>query len=322
MMLCAWLCASSCVVISTSTGGAAVHIHQHNTPFLATSAATPTTPTEAPQSTPSSFTTTATITTATTTTTTATFTTTAFAGCGGVIRCLDDEQCAQCLSSINATTGCPHTEVELSHLSVAALREYNVGFFQALQSTASCSVNVTSPGCLHPALQELGNVASCIDTYGMVMSDCRFTEYGCFADSNCRECLAALYAADGTGTQANAAGSLACSATNPTLLFFLQSYCGGGSFPVCTFQKEQCASSPECSSCLELLGSGDGAGAARQCRGTRPAALTMDNVVSKCATGDAVGCDFWRQRCSDNAHCAGCIAGMSNGDNARAIAAD
>ena len=187
--------------------------------------------------------------TTTSTSTGTTTTTTAAVGCGGVARCLDHTQCAQCLEAINSTTGFAHSIADYNSLDTAAIRAYNIGFFQALQLTASCSTDVTPPNILHPALQELYDVNLCIDTYGMAVSTCLLAEYVCFADTNCRQCLAAVHAAaaaadDGNtsnGTKAAALRTPACTAltaTNTALLNALGHSCGGSSFfPACTFRK-------------------------------------------------------------------------------------
>jgi hypothetical protein len=55
---------------------------------------------------------------------------------------------------------------------------YDVGFLQALQSTASCSpTNGTLPSVLHPALEQLNAARSCTLTYGMVVTTCIMSEY-------------------------------------------------------------------------------------------------------------------------------------------------
>ena len=122
--------------------------------------------------------TTSTTQTATTTLRLSTSTTTTSAGvesCGGVTRCLNDTQCARCLSVINATRGFPHTNSEFYSKSVAAQRAYQVGCFETLLSNASCSTNASPPGILHPALIEMGG--SCGDVHGMVDGNCLDTEY-------------------------------------------------------------------------------------------------------------------------------------------------
>jgi len=85
----------------------------------------------------------------TTSTSTGTTTTTAFAGCGGVARCLDHTQCAQCLEAINSTAGFAHSYAEYNSFDTAAYQAYTDGFFRTLQTTASCSTNVTPPNILY-----------------------------------------------------------------------------------------------------------------------------------------------------------------------------
>jgi hypothetical protein len=203
---------------------------------------------------------------------------------------------------------------------------YNVGFFHTLLSTASCSTNATPPDILYSALEELGDLPSCIDVYGMAVSLCLAAEFTCFVDEDCQQCLSSLYdvaAADHGSDSSKAAAfrSPACTSTNASLLDDLLTYCGVESFPDCSFFKQQCALSTECATCLTALGTGDGAGAARQCRGsTSSSAIAMDHVVLSCMARDAAACDFWRQRCADNAKCLDCLAVMGNSENVRQIA--
>ena len=86
--------------------------------------------------------------------------------CAGVVQCLRHSQCAQCLSAVNATAGVPHTYAEFYDHGNAGTREFHVGFFQTLRSTASCSASATPSSILNPALQELSNFSSpCNDAY-------------------------------------------------------------------------------------------------------------------------------------------------------------
>lgn len=57
-----------------------------------------------------------------------------------------------------------------------ALRAYQVGFFETLLSTASCSTNVTRLGILYSALLELSEVSACVETFGMVVGWCILSE--------------------------------------------------------------------------------------------------------------------------------------------------
>lgn len=98
-----------------------------------------------------------------------------FNSCGGVMRCLNETQCARCLSAINASRGFVHSQAEYYSMSLAAQRAYQVGFFEMLLSTASCWTNATSPDILYPALQELGG--TCQDAHGMVVNRCLLAEY-------------------------------------------------------------------------------------------------------------------------------------------------
>ena len=112
------------------------------------------------------------------TTTTTTTTSDGFYSCGGVTRCLNETQCARCLSSINATRSFVHNMSELNgmpRMSLDEVRAYQVEFFETLLSIASCSTNATPPGILYPALQELGGF--CSDEHGMAVSPCLLAEY-------------------------------------------------------------------------------------------------------------------------------------------------
>jgi hypothetical protein len=264
------------------------------------------------------------VTTATTTTSTTTTITTTLQ-CAAVTTCFNNEQCAECLSRINATVGFPHAPVDSTAHQRSEARAGNEAFFQTLQSsTASCLTNETSTGLVSTALQSLlDNADSCGRTLGMVMTVCLVSEYLCFLDSNCRSCLAAMFAVNITGniTKADVLRSPACTATSFYLLIGLQNGCGGESFPTCSFYKQQCAASPECAACMGTLGAGDGAEAARQCPGESALPIRLlANVVNDCLYDSDVACSVWRQRCADNADCATCLGGMSNGDSLRAIA--
>jgi hypothetical protein len=201
---------------------------------------------------------------------------------------------------------------------------YFVGFFQKLQSTESCSTDATPLGFLNLALFTLTSLP-CASAYGRVLNGCLLTEYSCFIEGNCRQCLTAVLAAaaDGAqGTKAAALRSPACVATTYSLLTDLADNCAGATFPVCTFYKQTCASTPACASCLAKLDTGDGIGAAKQCPGMRKEGSDMDNVVSNCMSGTPAACSFWQQRCADNDNCSTCIAEIDGGDNARTIALD
>jgi hypothetical protein len=158
----------------------------------------------------------------------------------------------------------------------------------------------------------------------MVMDYCTVPEYKCFVDNDCRQCLSTLIAAvhDGSDTKVNALRSPACVATSRSLLNDLANQCEP--FPTCTFYKNECTSSPECSLCMATVHVGDGEGAARQCPvSTRPSAVAVNNVVNFCTDNNAAACDFWHQRCADDVNCSACLADMQgNVDSTREIAAD
>jgi hypothetical protein len=167
--------------------------------------------------------------------------------------------------------GFPHTVAEFDSVDFASARAFQLGFFQTLQSTASCSTDAAPPGILYPALLELSRV-SCNNAYGMVVGNCLVTEYACFVDKNCNQCLAALLNAtataphgNSTSTKADVLRSPACTRATTLLSDFVNN-CGGIGFPECTSFKQQCLSLPECASCLTTLDSGDGAETARQCQ--------------------------------------------------------
>ena len=134
-----------------------------------------------------------------------------------------------------------------------------------------------------------------------------------------------MYSSDGKGNKTEAVRSLVthAAATGSALLNDLLANCMAGSFPVCTFYKQQCSNSSECLSCLEKLGSGDGATAARQCRGVTATAWLLDNIMNFCTSTSALACSFWSQRCADNPDsCGACLADMGEGQSALAAAAD
>ena len=263
------------------------------------------------------------------TTLTSTTSTTAFSGCGGVERCIQHEQCRMCLSVINASNthnDFPHSMAQYAELSASGIRAYDVRFFKVLQTTASCSDTVTPPGIFHPALQELTRLTGatlCMDTFGMSANSCLVAEYACFVDRDCKECLNTLHtsAMDGNGTKITAFNTRSCAATSQGLLDDFVAFCGE-SFPRCSLFKQRCASLPECLSCLDTLSNGDGAKAARLCRGTQMQASALDGVVSTCFNSNTVACDFWGQRCADNSNCSACLERLSNGVSARLITAD
>jgi hypothetical protein len=203
------------------------------------------------------------------------------------------------------------------------VRANSVGVFTTMQNTASCWTNVTEPGLLYAALQELGYVNTCFIEYAVLVGACIVSEYACFVDEDCRHCLSAVYAANDNestnSTKAAAFRSRACSTVSSTQLANLMSNCAGA-FPECTLSKHQCTSLPSCASCLATLGSADGSKAARQCAGTTSSALALDAVVGNCVDKDAVACDYFLQRCADNSDCSACLAGMGNDNNARANA--
>jgi hypothetical protein len=186
-------------------------------------------------------------------------------------------------------------------------------------TAAPCWTNATQSDTLHSALQELGDLHPCHDTYHMVVDYCLRLEYVCFADHNCQECLAAVIAATnggGSRRKADAFRSPACNATNPAMLKKLL-LCAF--FPSCTFSELQCSTYSECRSCLTTLRSGDGTGAALQCSGTQPSSLAMNDAVNYCTESNAVACEFWHQRCVDSNDCSDCLADMGNGDNPHTI---
>jgi hypothetical protein len=263
-------------------------------------------------------------TTTNTVATTSTSTTTAGVGlCGGVARCLDHQQCATCLSAINTTTGFPHTLAEHISFDIGDIQTFYDGFFETLMSNASCSTGMTPPSILHPALQELNDVILCQNAHGMVMGDCTVAVYACFVDPDCRQCLVAVLSAavSSNGTKSTAFRSPACvAATRLELMNSLISTCR--SFPRCSFLKQRCASLPKCTSCLATLSSGEGALAAQQCPGRHPSTELLDFAVYFCSASNSAVCSYWHQRCSDNALCNACLAGMGNGDSALAMVAD
>jgi serine/threonine protein kinase len=246
-------------------------------------------------------------------------TSTTVTGCGALTRCFDDPQCSQCLEAISATDGFQRTLAAYNSLGETEVRALNIGFFQTLRSTVSCSTNATPADTLLPALQALNGVIPCINAQGMAVSLCLTFEYACFVDDNCRQCITKVYTADGhEGAKTAAFRSAACNNTNNALLNNLTYACAG--FPSCTFYKEQCASSPDCTQCLATLRSGDGAGAAQQCSPGMQTAV--DFVVAFCFDSNVVACDFWLHRCNDEVNCSACYVGMGNEVSVHTVAAD
>jgi hypothetical protein len=167
----------------------------------------------------------------------------------------------------------------------------------------------------------------------MIVTSCLVSEYACFADKDCRKCLAALYATDDArghnGSKTTALRMPECSSENTLYLIdTVQQNCvnGNGGFPICSFRKQQCASMPQCKSCLTTLGTGDGAEAARQCREIphtySDSSLALDNVVNVCTISNTASCRYWRQRCADIPECNVCLASMGNTNNLGDTVAD
>jgi hypothetical protein len=248
--------------------------------------------------------------------------------CEGVRQCVNNTMCDDCITFVNSSGGFPHSLSEYYSLDYPEIRSYHVRFFKALISRSSCSTNSTPPVILSSALEELSDVGTalhtCVRNYGIyTMGACLTSHYNCFVDPECRSCLAALYGIGG-GTKADANNSQACAATNPALFLDMGHICV--TFPACTFFKQQCSSSPNCTRCLSTLDNGDGAEAARLCAGPgadslRPSAI-MDGVASFCFYSEQPACSFWRQRCADNINCSSCLAVMGNSGSADDQAAD
>jgi len=259
------------------------------------------------------------------TTTTMTTTTTPHAQeCGGVLRCVNDTNCAACLAAINATASFPHTIADFLTLKPSIYRAYQIQFLSALAANASCSTNTTPPHLLRPAMQELGDVASCIDAHGMLFNNCLLAEYACFADHDCGICLAALYdhgtSSTSGATKADVLRSSACNATDPALLVHVASLCDV--FPQCTYAKKECANLPDCAPCLTNLTLGNGAESACQCARTEPSGLILDAIVDNCFYSNPVACDYFYARCAQNAHCVKCLDIVQNsGSSVDAIVA-
>ena len=228
----------------------------------------------------------------------------------------------------------------VSVYSLTQLCRYAVRSYQTLLGQASCSPDVTPAGVLYAALQEMntGFSASCMNTYGMWVGTCAVAEYACFVDPACQQCLAAVYSSyaatadvavgggnsssSSSGSKGDAFRSPSCTTTSPALLSDVNGNCGGDTLPQCTLYKHSCASNPECAPCLDALGAGDGAEAARRCPATQPTANEIEGLVGSCSGSSTTLCGFWQQRCADDEDCSACLAVMGNGDSLRAIAAD
>lgn len=250
--------------------------------------------------------------------TTATSTTTADTRCGGVERCLHYPlaHCNDCISSINDTVGFPHSSTEFLLLSRNSFRAYQVEFFRTLLSTASCSTNATPPSVLHPALQEL-MATTCWNEYGLAVNNCLLAEYACFVDHDCRECLAALYSETNT-TKLDVLESSVCISTDPTLLKALSTRCSA--FPTCSYSKQRCHNTPNCTQCLDTICAGEGAMSAQECPSAVPSGEAIDNFVSHCFYYSSVACEFFQQRCASNADCLRCLARLHSGCDQTAMA--
>ena len=105
-------------------------------------------------------------------------------GCGGMIRCLDNKQCAQCITSINATSGF-HTVAQYNSISHQdSTRSESCCVFPN-DAVDTCPIffflkNATPPEITQPALQELAGVpALCYETYVMAISPCIQYELYC-----------------------------------------------------------------------------------------------------------------------------------------------
>jgi hypothetical protein len=209
--------------------------------------------------------------------------------------------------------------------------------FRAMMSTPSCLPSATPPGMILPALIAIREGDACGELISMDFGRCIVYEFQCFWDQNCRRCLAALSDSNRTETKTAVLNSPACVAAEPSnrqsALFQVlgsDAYGNCANIYPCTFWKQQCAASAECSKCWTTLRNGNGALAANQCPRTEqgyPPGWILEQVVEFC-TGptDHAACSYAHERCADFQPCKDCLAildshSSSGGtDSARAVA--
>lgn len=246
--------------------------------------------------------------------------TTSIASCPATSQCLTDRECSSCLDALR-----PFGDTVVGNLfanppaSYVDARAHQLGFFTALISGhCNISTNGLPSTLLNCTLHELSpsgmapSTNTCTRRAGFAIADCQITEFECALDADCRNCLSALYTFTNTR---GALRSAACQAANQTTLARLAYGINGNgcqSFPSCSFSKQQCANSTECSGCLNMLNRGQTHEAQLRCNVGTPARL-LDNVVNKCVFTDSLACTFWQLRCSDVPGCTSCFDALGSG---------
>eukprot|EP00035_Acanthoeca_spectabilis_P006245 m.122361 g.122361 ORF g.122361 m.122361 type:complete len:1121 (+) comp13417_c0_seq1:122-3484(+) len=253
---------------------------------------------------------------------TTTTTTTTFPPCPLLSVCRQTNACRHCLDVILPYA--PRGD------SVAAMVFNEAHFFQALESTNSCSPAATDSLLFSSALGELNFLnrdfynSECPKVTGFNVDSCQAAIYNCFTEPFCRHCFADILR---TRPDLSAAtlNSSACRATEPGLLHALalgpvtsNSVCL--TFPTCTYTKQRCAASLECATCWAILRRGESRLAARRCA-SGPAAELLNDLVHWCTTDDVGACEFWHDRCDGDALCGLCLDAMGNGSSISAITA-
>lgn len=217
--------------------------------------------------------------------------------------CLDHEGCAACIVAINSSSN--------SGDSPAVAKIAQKRFFSALTSTPACAPTNTPEELLTGFMKDI-TVPLCARKLNVQVEYCQTTEYTCFVDQHCRQCLSLLYN-DRISTSAALATNECRNASSAGLLPV-----ACNAFPSCSYSKQQCSNQTTCNTCLQMLQRGDGVGAAESCT-TETVAVTMNDVADYCLGKSPVGCDFFRTRCLRNKACRQCLDAMDGGASVGSI---
>lgn len=222
--------------------------------------------------------------------------------CGVVGACQADPMCGGCLALAANVTMDPDWQTQ---------GQEQLHFFHRLSELAECSAANSS--LLTPAFGIVFASSNCgVADAGNSGSRCFPTEYQCFQDSYCRDCLTELYAQP-TETQ-SVLLTPQCETTrrNTTLLHSLVAgECRR--FPACTVVKSLCFRDPDCTRCVNHLSNNEPRAAADRCA-NGPSAGLIDNLVRTCLATPA-SCAFWTERCLQDPYCGRCLnaTGMGEG---------
>lgn len=218
----------------------------------------------------------------------------------------------RCLSTVNATRSFPHSQAEYNSMSLATEREYQVGFFNTLLSTASCSTNATPPRILHPALQEL-DVISCADGHGMAVGGCLLAESVTILPVTLpflpEVSFIALFAIHGTPLIRR----MFDVDTHTYTCTLTRSWCN----------RYACFAAPDCRPYLDAVYSSDGNGnKAEALRSLAGSTSTIGNTIlvdlaNRC-DASFPECTFNKQQCANSSECLRCLATFDTGDSAGA----